>query len=429
MNYNEAMSYIQDTAKFGSNLGTERTEKILEILGNPHKDLKCIHIAGTNGKGSTTAMITNILIEAGYKVGMYTSPYIEEFEERIQINGQNIPKEDLARIVTKVSEAVDKVINLGYDHPTEFEIITCVMFLYYFEQHVDFAVVEVGLGGRIDSTNVITPLVSVIASISYDHMNILGNTLGEIAFEKAGIIKNNVPVVVYPQKQEAYDVIKKVCTERKSPAKFIDKDCILDVNNNLFNQRYQQFKVKTSKDIYEVELSLLGVHQLLNSALAINTIEALIDVGVKIDKQSILKGLKNVRWPGRLEIMHKNPLVVLDGAHNIDGITQLKHSVEKYFKYNKLVLIMGILADKQVEDMIKTITPMASNIVAVTPHNYRAEDCSKLAEIIKKYNPNCENIQDYKEAYDKAISYCNEDDMILICGSLYMIGDMRKVVK
>lgn len=429
MNYNEAMSYIENTAKFGSNFGTERTEKILELLGNPHKELKCIHIAGTNGKGSTTAMISKILIEAGFKVGMYTSPFIEEFEERIQINGQNIPKCDLAKVVTKVSEAVEKVIELGYEHPTEFEIITCAMFLYYYEEKVDYAVIEVGLGGRMDSTNVITPLVSVITSISFDHMQILGNTLDKIAFEKGGIIKEKVPVVLYPQEKEAEEVIRKICEEKNSDLILVNRDSVEYVDKDLSNEYYQNFIVKTKENRYEVQLSLLGTHQILNCSVALHTIDELIKQGINIKKQHIYKALKEVKWPGRLEIMRKNPLVVLDGAHNIDGITNLKNSVERYFKYNKMVLILGILADKQVEDMVSTITPMAHKIIAVTPHSYRAENSNILMQVIKKHNENCEAMDDYEEAYKKALSYCNEDDLILISGSLYMIGDMRKVVK
>ena len=194
MNYKAAMEYIQNTAKFGSNLGLERTEKILELLGNPQDKIKCIHVAGTNGKGSTTAMITQILRSAGYKTGMYTSPFLEEFEERIQVDGINIDKDDLAGTVTEVSRAVEKVTSLGYDHPTEFEIVTCAMFKYFSDVNVDFAVIEVGLGGRLDSTNVITPILSVITSISLDHTGVLGNTLKEIAGEKAGIIKKGIPV-------------------------------------------------------------------------------------------------------------------------------------------------------------------------------------------------------------------------------------------
>ncbi|MDS1004633.1 bifunctional folylpolyglutamate synthase/dihydrofolate synthase [Clostridium sporogenes] len=429
MNYKEAREYIESKAKFGSNLGLERTEKLLELLGNPHKRLKCIHIAGTNGKGSTTTMIGAVLIESGYKVGMYTSPYIEEFEERIQINGENIDKKDLSYSITKVSDVVEKVEDMGYGNPTEFEIITVAMFYYFCLKEVDFAVIEVGLGGRLDSTNVLDPILSIITSISYDHMNILGETLEEIAYEKVGIIKK-APVIMYPQKEESEKVIEKVCKEKKCE--------LIKVNDNLINveieileknKGFQSFRLTTKKDTYDICLSLLGEHQIKNCITGILSMEKLINLGIKIEKVSIISALKKVKWPARLEIVNKKPLTVLDGAHNIDGIESLKNNVNKYFKYNKLILILGILKDKQVEDMIKTLVPLANKIITVTPHNDRGESSKELMNIVLKYNKNCEHLEDYKEAYSMAKDYCQEEDMILVCGSLYMVGDMRKLIK
>ena len=431
MTYKQAMSYIRDTAKFGNNYGLSRTEKILELLGNPHKNIKCIHIAGTNGKGSTTAMINEILCRAGYKVGMYTSPYLEEFEERIQINNENISRNDLAKIITEVSRAVDKVILLGYEHPTEFEIITCAMYLHFYLKKVDYAVIEVGLGGRLDSTNVINPIISVISSISYDHMNILGSTLKEIAGEKAGIIKDKVPVICYPQQEEAFQVIKDKCIEKhcelisfeNNSVKFIhmiERKCSLA----------QLLELHTNKNSYNIELSLLGEHQLLNCALAVNTIEKLCEIeNIQISKDVVLGALSKVKWPGRLEIMKFSPKVVIDGAHNIDGIIKLRNSITKYFKYDNIILILGILADKEVEKMIQALAPLSKRIIAVTPHSERGEMASELEKHIKKYNKNCEAMEDYREAYKKALTYASKEDIVIISGSLYMIGDMRKIIK
>ncbi len=431
MNYTEAINYIKDTAKFGSKLGLERTEKILELLGDPHRKIKTIHVAGTNGKGSTTAMITKILIHSGYKVGCYISPYIEEFEERIQINNKNIPKEDLARIVTEVSMAVKEVTTLGYGNPTEFEIITCAGFLYFYKMKADFVVVEVGLGGRLDSTNVIEPILSVIGSISYDHMNILGNTLEEIAYEKGGIIKNNTPVVLYPQEDKVTKVIENICKEKNSPLIKVKREnaSLVKVEEYKGNTVVQNLNIITERDSYNVKLSLLGTYQIQNCNVVINVCEALIDLGVNITKESITNGLSQVKWPGRLEIMRKNPLVVIDGAHNIDGIRKLTESIEIYFKYRKLVLIIGILADKQVDEMINIICPKAEKIIAVTPHSERAELCEDLKDKINICNKECEAIMDYEEAYIKALSYCDEDTLLVISGSLYMVGDMRKIIR
>lgn len=420
------MNYIKNTAKFGSNLGLQRTEKILELLGEPHKKLKCIHIAGTNGKGSTTAMLSEILKEAGYKVGMYISPYLEEFEERIQINNVNIPKEALSKVVTKVSQAVTKVVELGYDHPTEFEIITCAMFQYFYEEKVDYAVVEVGLGGRLDSTNVLTPILSIITSISYDHMQILGDTLDKIAYEKAGIIKEGVPVVLYPQEEECLEVMKRVCLERDSSLIEVHRSSAEFMDVEEFKQN---LTIQTNTEIYNIKLSLLGRHQLLNCAVVVFAAEELMKQGLNIKEKYILEALKKVRWPGRLEVLKEKPLIVIDGAHNIDGIRKLTESLDTYFKYEKLILILGILADKQVSEMIEVIAPRAYKIIAVTPNSERAELSSKLAEAVALVNKNVEAVENYEEAYEKAVSYSSQADMILVSGSLYMIGDMRRLIR
>ncbi|WP_080745755.1 bifunctional folylpolyglutamate synthase/dihydrofolate synthase [Clostridium novyi] len=433
MNYKECMNYIDDAARFSINLGLDRTKRILELLGNPHDKIKCIHIAGTNGKGSTTSMISSILIEEGYKVGMYTSPYIEEFEERIQINNTNISKEDLSICVTEVYNAANKIQEEGYSHPTQFEIITCAAFLYFYNKNVDYAVIEVGLGGRLDSTNVITPILSVISSISYDHIKILGDTIEKIAIEKAGIIKNTVPVVLYPQLKEAEEVIKTVCQERKSPLKMVDIECAKyikcnDVKLNGEIIRTQNIIVNVDDKTYDINLSLLGKHQILNCATVLYAINELKKMGVSIKETSIINGLLKVKWIGRFEILNRNPLVILDGAHNIDGIKSLKESIDTYADYKNMVLILGILNDKQVEDMIKVITPNAKMVICVTPHSERAEIAGELMKSVKKYNPNCIAIEDYKMAYETALKHCEHYDLLLISGSLYMIGDMRKLI-
>jgi dihydrofolate synthase/folylpolyglutamate synthase len=445
MNYDEAIHYIKNTAKFGSKLGLERTEKILELLGNPHKNLRSIHIAGTNGKGSTTAMVTTILVENGYKVGSYISPFIEEFEERIQINNNNISKVDLSDVITEVSKAVERVVEQGYSNPTEFEIITCAGFLYFYKNNVDFAVVEVGIGGRLDSTNVITPILSIITSISLDHTQILGDTLREIAYEKAGVIKEGIPVVMFPQQKQSEEVIESTCSEKncklikvpQNSSLYLGKENLQQIAvaskegtlNNNNNAITQKMKVRTLINEYIIDLALLGKHQLLNCSVAIHAIEELIVQGISINKDDIIKGLINVRWPARLEVMGKKPLIVIDGAHNIDGIKNLTESIDMYFNYNKIILILGILADKQVDEMIKTIVPKVSRVITVTPHSERAELSEDLKVQVEKYTINCESIENYEKAYKKALSYCTEDDLLLVAGSLYMAGDMRRIIR
>lgn len=427
MNYAEARSYIDNTAKFGMNFGLERVEKILELLGNPQNKVKCIHIGGTNGKGSTTVMITSVLKEQGYKVGMYTSPFLEEFEERIQVNGVNIPKEDLAKVTLIVKGAIDKVVELGFENPTQFEIITSIMFYYFAMEQVDYAVVEVGLGGNLDATNVINPMMVVMASISLDHMNILGDTITEIAGEKAGIIKSNVPVVCYPQVKEALDVIKKKCEEKKNKLYVVSEDCInsVEIDKGLLIQR---LIVTVFNETLEIKLPLLGAHQVNNCAVALHALYVLQSVGVEISKESIRNGIAKVRWIGRMEVLNKNPLVVIDGAHNIDGITKLSNSISKYFNYEKLVLIIGMLGDKQVDEMVNEITKEATCVVVTEPHSDRAESSETLYNKVVSKGISCVAIEEYKEAYSKALDMVGSNDLLLICGSLYMIGDMRKAI-
>ncbi|MFA9398323.1 MAG: folylpolyglutamate synthase/dihydrofolate synthase family protein [Clostridiaceae bacterium] len=430
MNYKEAREYIQSTERFGSKLGLERILRVLYYLDNPQEKIKAIHVAGTNGKGSTSVMTAEILKSEGYSVGLYTSPYLEEFEERIRINSKNISKDDLAYIISKVKKAADLAALDGVGESTEFEIITCAGFLYFHEKAVDYVVLEVGLGGRYDATNVIKPILSVITSISYDHMHILGDTLEKIAYEKAGIIKKNVPLVLYTQEKGAEEVIKRIA--KQNSIDIIElKDVEIKVNKiyEVDNKLVQNLTIKTKKHEYNIDLSLLGKHQVLNCAMAILAVEALENMKITIKKQSIEKGLRQVIWPGRFEILKNQPYVVIDGAHNIDGIRNLKESVFKYLKFKRLTLIIGILKDKEVENIIKTIVPCADKVICVKPHNIRAEHEEELNKIVKKYNNNSIFLKDYREAYNLAMENANVDDLVLICGSLYMIGDMRKIIK
>ena len=427
MKYEEAMKYITEVGNFGSNYGLERTYKLLEHLGNPERDLKLIHIAGTNGKGSTTSMITEILMGEGYKVGMYTSPFIEEFEERIQINRNNIPKESLAILMDEIKVAVDKVIEAGYNHPTEFEIITVLMLLYFKKENIDFGVIEVGLGGTLDSTNVIKPIIQVITYISFDHTNLLGNTLEKIAREKAGIIKKGIPTVIYPQQEEVLKVIKNKCFEMDSELYIANNENLKFKNIVNLDKPYQLLKYNNQIDIL---LPLLGEHQIINLSVAMQTIEVLNNKNIiDISIANIVKSIKNVSWKGRLEVLSNNPYVVIDGAHNIQGIKTLSRNIKKYFKYENLYLILGILADKDVEEMIKIITPMAKKVYSVTPNSIRGELAESLKDEVSKFNKNCKAFDKYEEAYLEALNDASEKDLILASGSLYMIGDMRKIIR
>lgn len=425
----KALKYLEELRVLGSNYGLERTERLLELLGNPHKKLKLIHIAGTNGKGSTSSILGKVLIEHGYKVGFFNSPHLEEIEETIRINDDNIAEEELVNLLEEIKPYVNKIVEEGYKHPTEFEVLTCVMFLYLYRQKIDFGVIEVGLGGRLDSTNVITPILSIITSISLDHTNILGNTVEEITSEKVGIIKENIPVITCKQKDKVINIIKSKALLTNSKLTIVDSNNfnLLEIVND--DIPYQRVSINFNNNKYTLDLSLLGKHQIINLSLAIKALEELQRLNyINIEINKLYKGVKSVKWKGRLEVLKKNPYIVIDGAHNIAGIEFLKSNIEEYFKYKKLYLILGILADKNVEEMVKVIAPLATEVYTVTPNSIRAASANELKEIVLRYNNNCIAFDDYDKVIQLSLSKASKDDLIIASGSLYMIGEIRKIL-
>lgn len=428
MKYQEALEYINDKEKFGSRLGLHSIGKLLSLLGNPQEGLKYIHIGGTNGKGSTSSYLAHVLQAGGYKVGLFTSPYIERFNERIQINGEDIPDEALGRITSLIKEKADIMVKEGLEHPTTFEIVTAIGFMYFKEENVDYVVLEVGLGGRYDSTNIISKsLASVITTIDYDHIDVLGNTLDKIAYQKAGIIKEGGIVVSYPQKEEALNVIKEVSKENNAEFYLCPMENItiknLSDKGAIFDFHYKDLNIE------DIKISMLGEYQVYNATLALTTLLILMEKGlVNICEDKIREGLINTKWPGRLEIMRENPVFLIDGAHNVQGIAQLKKAIS-LFKYNKLILGVGILKDKDSSHMVELLAPMADKIVVTEvdmPRKLKAED---LAEEISKYNKNVFVEKDIKKAIEKTLELAEKDDMIVFGGSLYLIGEVRTLIK
>lgn len=428
MNYNQALEYIHGTRKFGSKLGLDNITELLRLLNNPQKELKIIHVAGTNGKGSTSSFLAGILKEGNYKVGLFTSPYLEKFTERIRINFKNIPENVLAQITQKIKGKVDEMIKNGFNHPTEFEIVTAIAFEYYKQSQVDYVILEVGLGGRYDSTNVIeNPLISVITPISMDHMNILGDTLGKIAWEKAGIIKNNSLVISQVQQKEAQDVIENVSNKMASEL------VLVPINNSVLRQgnEYGSSFDFTFNNHYfnNLEIKLVGRHQVYNALTALTAILTLRDRDlVSLTDEDIRKGLKNAVWPGRLEVLTRNPTFLIDGAHNLDGIKSLKRAIIELFKFDRLILGMGILADKDVDNMIKELSDIGDVLIITEPNIHRAMKPQEIAEKVSKYNKNFIVEEDIKNAVDKALEIADKNDLIVFAGSLYLIGDVRKYV-
>ncbi len=423
MDYKEAINYIHGSLKFGIKLGLENMTVLLELLGNPHKRLKFIHIAGTNGKGSTAAFITSILTHAGYRVGTFTSPYIQRFNERIKIDGEDIEESDLARLTGKVKAKVDLMVERGSNHPTEFEIVTAVALLHYFEKSCDIVVLEVGLGGRFDSTNIIdTPLAAVITTINYDHMNILGNTLPKIAYEKAGIIKENTDVIAYPQTEEVLHVLQEACENTGSRLNVADFGTIVLKD---FSIDGQEFDYKGYKNL---RIKLIGEYQLKNAALAVDAAELLNSKGLKISQDAVRTGLFETTWPGRFEVVSKRPLILIDGAHNEEGAKVLADSLRKYFPHKKKLFIMGVLKDKDYKSLIEAVAPIASGFITVRPHNDRALDSRELAAVLKNYCANVVEGDTIKEAVKAAVDRWTEDIVICAFGSLYYIGEVRELL-
>lgn len=428
MKYQEALAYINDKDKFGSRLGLDSIGKLMSLLGNPQDDLRYIHIGGTNGKGSTSSYLAHVLEAGGYKVGLFTSPYIERFNERIQINDQDIPDETLGRITSLIKEKANIMVAEGMDHPTTFEIVTAIAFMYFKEEKVDYVVLEVGLGGRFDSTNIIkSPLVSVITTIDYDHIDVLGDTLAKIAYQKAGIIKENSIVVSYPQDEEALKVIKEVVEDKKSefnlcPMENIDVKEISD-EGAIFDFHYGDIVMK------DINISMIGEYQIYNATLALTSLLVLRNKGLlKISDDQIREGLKKTKWPGRLEVMRKDPTFLIDGAHNVQGVAQLKKAIS-LFKYRKLILGIGILKDKDSSHMVELLAPLADKIVVTEVNMPRKLTAEDLAKEISKYNENIFIEKDIKKAIEKALELAEKDDMIVFGGSLYLIGEVRTLLK
>lgn len=423
MQYEEALNYVHSLLTFGIRPGMERINALLENLGNPQDKLKFIHVAGTNGKGSTCTMLSEILICAGYKTGLFTSPYIIDFRERLQINGQMIEKEDFAALMDKIKPIVEKLSNENLQ-PTEFEVITAAAFLYFAEQKCDVVVLEVGLGGLLDSTNVIkTPLVSVIASVSMDHMNILGNSLSEIAEQKCGIIKENGVTVSYPLQQA--EVLNKI----RETSKRKNNKLLIPNLNDVKKSKQSLSGTRITYNNLGLDIKLIGDHQIANCVTAVTAALAAKNRGLnKIDEKAIQSGVSSARIPARMEIFEGSPLVLLDGAHNADGILALSDGLKKYLSGRKLHAVMGMMSDKEYLIALKEILPLCESLVTTTPDNPRALSAEDLMKHALPYGKKCVAVDDPKEAYLYALKNTSPEDVLLVCGSLYLASDVRSVI-
>jgi len=427
LEYREAMDYLENLTKFGFNFGLGRIEELLRRLGNPHTKIKAIHIGGTNGKGSTTAMLAAILKESDLRVGMFTSPHLHSYTERYRINGEQISQERIAEMISRLRPHLEDMVREGFEHPTEFEAGTAMAFLYFAEEKVDLLLLEVGLGGAIDSTNVITPVVSVLTNIAMDHMDYLGNTIKEITTVKTGIIKPGVPVVTSARNTEALEIIEVDCLEKSSTLTVVGRQ--VNLKQKEFSTEGQRFSVFTPNHSYEdLTLPLLGRHQLTNAAGAVAVIEVLQQLGYSIPEEAVRKGLAKTNWPARLEIMRQNPTVLVDAAHNLDGVQSLKQALLDYFPGKKVILVLGMLGDKERSKVVAELTPLADSVVITKPNSPRAGDWELLAYEARKFADKVVLIESITEAVDAAMAMAGEKDLVCITGSFYMVAEAREHV-
>lgn len=455
MNYSEAREYLKNVNKLGSILGLNTIKELLKRLGNPQNELKVVHIAGTNGKGSIMTFVQNILMESGYKVGRYCSPAVFNEREIIRINDEYISEEQSADLLTRIKEKCDSMYSEGLPHPTSFEIETAEALMFFKEQNCDIALIECGMGGETDATNVFEKvLCSVISTISLDHTQFLGSTIEEITKVKSGIIKENCPVVMSKQTGEAESVIKKVCKQNNSKLIIPTEQDFENVEIDGLRTKVT-YKASNNKE-YILNLQTLGTYQIKNAKTAVEVAlvldKALTEktnicdesdknnsTGMKNNinnsgntiEKNIKKGIEKTVWPGRMEVISKEPLIIIDGAHNPGAVLELRKTLDLYFTNKRITFIMGVLSDKDFSKEAEIIADRAERIITITPNNSRGLDGHKLAETLVKYNHNVQVADSLKQAAEESIDTIKENraDMILAFGSLSYLGELKQVVR
>jgi len=415
MDYKEALAYIHGVEFFGSKPGLTRIGELLEKLGNPQKGMRFIHIAGTNGKGSCAAMTASVLKAAGYRTGLYTSPYLYRFNERMQINGKEIPDDVLAEIVTRVKPIAEAMA----DHPTEFELMTAIALLWYKQEACDVVVLEVGLGGRFDATNIIdAPEAAVIMNIGLDHTAVLGDTVEQIAFEKAGIIKPGTEAVLFQQSESVTDVVRRRCEELGVPLHIADFSQIKSEFDSLYGQSFSY-----RGEVYA--LPLLGSHQLKNAAVVLELVEVLRGRGWKLEQGDVEHGLYAVHWPGRFELVSEEPLFVVDGGHNPQCAQTVRENLLHYFPDKRRILLLGILRDKDYAGLTEILDGAADEYICITPDSPRALPAAELADFLKRYNKAVAVCESIRDGVSLALDRSDDESVVCAVGSLYSVGEIR----
>ena len=412
----ESLNYIHGLYRKGAKPGLIREQQLLKLLGNPEKDLKFIHIAGTNGKGSTASMTASVLQKAGYRTGLFTSPYIYRFNERIQLAGEQIPDGDVIRLTAKVRALVSQMA----EPPTEFEFVTAMAMEYYREQKADIVVLEVGMGGLNDATNVIpAPEVAVITNIGLDHTDALGDTVEKIAANKAGIFKAGCDAVVYRGTAGVEAVYETICKEKNIPLHKADFDGLQSVSHDLFGQVFHCGKRKN------IVLPLLGDHQMHNASVVLSVADALIGRGWRITEEHIYEGIRDVYWPGRFDIVCRDPLFIIDGGHNPQCIQALVKNIRDYLTGRKVIALTGVLADKDYGEMFRPVTELVDTFVCITPDNPRKLDAAELAQHLTAAGAKAIAAPNVRDGVETAKQLAGENGAVLCFGSLYSIGDIK----
>ena len=426
MNYSAALAYLESLGTFGIQLGLKRIEALLAELGNPERRFRSIHVTGTNGKGSTTALLTSILHAAGIRTGMYISPHLVDYPERMTLNGQEISREEFAAMIGKTRFAAEAIQVQGMESPTEFEVLTAAAFLWFAEKQVEMAVVEVGLGGLLDSTNVIAPEISVITNVTLEHTDRCGGTVAEIASHKAGIIKTGAPVVTGAT-GEALTVIEAVAARKHSACSVLNREFF--VSDVVIGETEQSFLFSgPAEPPQRYRMRLLGRHQADNAALAIHVCQCLAENEPRLTAAAILSGVAEAHWPGRFEILPGAPTVILDGAHNPDGVRTLRHTLEAVYPERAIVFLFGVLADKDHGEMARRLFHPSDRAIVVEPNSPRAASACEIADEISGYVAAVSVAADIASGLLQAKLWAGPQGIVCVAGSLYMIGDARQLL-
>lgn len=460
MTYEEALEKIHSFEVFGSKLGLERMQKLLDLLGNPEKGLRIIHVAGTNGKGSVCRYVYSVLSEAGYRVGIYVSPYVERFTERIECAGREISPEELAADTERVLAAADRMMEEGYESPTEFEVVTAIGFLHFASEKTDFVVLEVGMGGRGDATNICRPMAAAITSIDYDHMAVLGDTLPKIAAEKAGIIKPGVPVAVMVKDGQAKQVIREIAVQRKAP--FIDASRVAvggieeDLSGYSFDVDFSALRGRKAPEenaagqqdqirkpeyvpvpdlsrpetVRHLKLGMPGLHQIDNAVVALLLLRLVEEAGFPIPEEALRRGMAAAKQPVRFEVFDGKPPFILDGAHNRAGIRSLTGAVGDLLKDRRILLCAGILGDKEYEAMASELSELDADVIITRVPVPRGMSAEKLAEAFRGAGSRVTAYyEDYREAFRESVRLASGYDAVIWAGSIYLVGAVRTLLK